>query len=118
MMPSSGQIIDGAAMLLWFAWCAALGACFVSLFWPRRLMPHRPWLLLGAMSVTAGLAFSSIGHLLWIAAGWPTGIDSWLDVLRRDKRAVFVAATQAQKATDFLLTQLNPSKAEEMPMAA
>ena len=69
MMPSSGQIIDAAAMLLWFAWCATLGACFVSLFWPRRLMPHRPWLLLGAMSVTAGLAFSSIGHLLWIAAG-------------------------------------------------
>jgi len=32
-------------------------------------------------------------------------ISSWLDVLRRDKRAVFVAAAQAQKAADYLLTK-------------
>ncbi len=30
-------------------------------------------------------------------------ISSWLDVLQRDKRAVFVAAAQAQKAADYLL---------------
>lgn len=30
-------------------------------------------------------------------------IASWLDVLQRDKRAVFVAAAQAQKAADYLL---------------
>ena len=30
-------------------------------------------------------------------------IASWLDVLHRDKRAIFVAAAQAQKAADYLL---------------
>ena len=30
-------------------------------------------------------------------------IASWLEVLQRDKRAVFVAAAQAQKAADYLL---------------
>ena len=30
-------------------------------------------------------------------------IASWLDVLQRDKRAIFVAAAQAQKAADYLL---------------
>jgi antirestriction protein ArdC len=32
-------------------------------------------------------------------------IDSWLDVLHRDKRAIFVAAAQAQKAADYLLAK-------------
>jgi hypothetical protein len=32
-------------------------------------------------------------------------IASWLEVLQRDKRAVFVAAAQAQKAADYLLEQ-------------
>ncbi len=32
-------------------------------------------------------------------------ISSWLEVLQRDKRAVFVAAAQAQKAADYLLEQ-------------
>jgi antirestriction protein ArdC len=45
-------------------------------------------------------------------------IDSWLEVLRKDKRAVFVAAAQAQKATDYLLDQLNPAIEEDLPMAA
>jgi hypothetical protein len=61
--------IDMFTLLLWLAWCGLLGACFVSLFWPRRIMPVQPSLWLGAMSVTAGLAFSSIGHLLWLATG-------------------------------------------------
>jgi antirestriction protein ArdC len=46
-------------------------------------------------------------------------ISSWLEVLQRDKRAVFVAAAQAQKAADYLLEQaglINP--AEAMPLAA
>jgi antirestriction protein ArdC len=46
-------------------------------------------------------------------------IASWLEVLQRDKRAVFVAAAQAQKAADYLLEQaglINP--AEVMPLAA
>ena len=46
-------------------------------------------------------------------------IASWLDVLRRDKRAIFVAAAQAQKAADFLLTKaglITPTEA--MPVAA
>jgi antirestriction protein ArdC len=46
-------------------------------------------------------------------------ISSWLEVLQRDKRAVFVAAAQAQKAADYLLEQaglINP--AEVMPLAA
>ena len=30
-------------------------------------------------------------------------LASWLEVLQRDKRAIFVAAAQAQKSTDFLL---------------
>lgn len=32
-------------------------------------------------------------------------IDSWLDALRRDKRLIFVAASAAQKAVDFVLEQ-------------
>jgi antirestriction protein ArdC len=32
-------------------------------------------------------------------------IDSWLKVLHRDKRAIFIAASQAQKAADYLLLQ-------------
>lgn len=46
-------------------------------------------------------------------------IASWLEVLHRDKRAVFVAAAQAQKAADYLLEQaglIHPSDA--MPIAA
>lgn len=34
-----------------------------------------------------------------------TAIDSWLDALRRDKRLIFVAASAAQKAVDFVLEQ-------------
>ena len=46
-------------------------------------------------------------------------IASWLEVLQRDKRAVFVAAAQAQKAADYLLEHaglLAPT--EVMPLAA
>jgi antirestriction protein ArdC len=35
-------------------------------------------------------------------------LGSWLDVLRRDKRAIFVAATRAQQAADFVLRCANP----------
>ena len=46
-------------------------------------------------------------------------IASWLEVLQRDKRAVFVAAAQAQKAADYLLEQaglITPQDA--IPLAA
>lgn len=32
-------------------------------------------------------------------------ISSWLDALRRDKRLIFVAASAAQKAADYVLEQ-------------
>lgn len=32
-------------------------------------------------------------------------IQNWLKVLRHDKRAIFVAATKAQNAADFLLVR-------------
>ena len=35
-------------------------------------------------------------------------VDSWLKVLRTDKRAVFVAATKAQQAADFVLRLTQP----------
>ena len=46
-------------------------------------------------------------------------ISTWLEVLQRDKRAVFVAAAQAQKAADYLLEQAGLiAPAEAMPLAA
>jgi len=46
-------------------------------------------------------------------------IASWLEVLNRDKRAVFVAAAQAQKAADYLLEHAGLiAPAEAMPLAA
>jgi antirestriction protein ArdC len=46
-------------------------------------------------------------------------IASWLEVLQRDKRAVFVAAAQAQKAADYLLERAGLiAPAEVMPQAA
>ena len=46
-------------------------------------------------------------------------IASWLEILNRDKRAVFVAAAQAQRAADFLLERaglIDP--VEALPLAA
>jgi antirestriction protein ArdC len=46
-------------------------------------------------------------------------IASWLEVLQRDKRAVFVAAAQAQKAADYLLERAGLiAPAEALPQAA
>ena len=39
-------------------------------------------------------------------------IDSWLTVLKGDKRAIFTAASQAQKAADFLVKASGHGKAE------
>jgi antirestriction protein ArdC len=36
-------------------------------------------------------------------------LKSWLDVLRTDKRAIFVAATRAQQAADFILNLVPPA---------
>ena len=46
-------------------------------------------------------------------------IASWLEVLQRDKRAIFVAAAQAQKAVDYLLERAGWIAPEQiMPLAA
>jgi antirestriction protein ArdC len=39
-------------------------------------------------------------------------IESWLRVLRADKRAIFTAASQAQRAADWLVKQSGQSVAE------
>ena len=38
-------------------------------------------------------------------------LASWLKVLRSDKRAIFVAATRAQQAADYLLNLTQPAAA-------
>lgn len=38
-------------------------------------------------------------------------LDHWLKVLRTDKRAIFVAATKAQQASDYVLALANPTGA-------
>jgi len=38
-------------------------------------------------------------------------VDHWLKVLRADKRAIFVAATKAQQAADYVLNLANPTPA-------
>ena len=45
-------------------------------------------------------------------------LSSWLRVLRADKRAVFVAATRAQQAADYLLRLLQPPDREAAALAA
>ena len=39
-------------------------------------------------------------------------IGHWLDVLKNDKRAIFTAASYAQRAADFL-SNLNPAAQQE-----
>ena len=39
-------------------------------------------------------------------------IDSWLQALRSDKRLIFTAASQAQKAADYLLPELPTTQAQ------
>jgi len=41
-------------------------------------------------------------------------LESWLKVLRSDKRAIFTAATQAQRAADYVLALAQPSERELM----
>ena len=45
-------------------------------------------------------------------------IGSWLKVLRSDKRAVFVAATRAQQAADYLIRLRHPPELEPAVLAA
>jgi len=44
-----------------------------------------------------------------------TYIESWLKALRNDKKLIFTAASQAQRAADFLLPQVIEPVAEELP---
>ena len=41
-------------------------------------------------------------------------LDHWLKVLRADKRAIFVAATKAQQAADFVLSLAQPPDRQAM----
>ena len=45
-------------------------------------------------------------------------LASWLKVLRQDKRAIFVAATRAQQASDYLIRLLQPPDREAAALAA
>lgn len=66
-----------------------------------------------------GAAFLSVHCRLDGRLQHASYISSWLEVLQRDKRAVFVAAAQAQNAADYLLERaglIDP--AEAMPLAA
>ena len=54
-------------------------------------------------ATSAGAAFLSAHCRLDGRLQHASYIASWLEVLQRDKRAVFVAAAQAQKAADYLL---------------
>jgi antirestriction protein ArdC len=45
-------------------------------------------------------------------------IGSWLKVLRSDPRAIFVAATKAQQAADYLTQRLQPPDATSIALAA
>jgi len=45
-------------------------------------------------------------------------LSSWLDVLRRDKRAIFVASTKAQQAADYLIARTQPAHAPAEALAA
>ena len=45
-------------------------------------------------------------------------ISSWLDVLRRDKRAIFIASTKAQQAADWLIAKTQPVHAPAEALAA
>jgi antirestriction protein ArdC len=44
-------------------------------------------------------------------------IQSWLEVLRNDKRMIVIAAAQAQKAADYILG-INEKQEEKLPLAA
>jgi antirestriction protein ArdC len=42
-------------------------------------------------------------------------INSWLKVLKADKRAIFTAASKAQQATDFMIQRAGtPTKVSEV----
>ena len=45
-------------------------------------------------------------------------IQSWLRVLKSDKRAIFSAASQAQKAHDYIMTMVTKTASEEEKIAA
>ena len=45
-------------------------------------------------------------------------LNHWLTVLKEDKRAIFSAAAQAQRAADFLNGLQKPEQRQEMESAA
>ena len=73
-----------------------------------KVMPARNWLPnLGAAFLCADLALTpepGTDHAAYI--------QSWLKVLKEDKRAIFSAAAHAQRAADFLHALAKPEENE------
>ena len=46
-----------------------------------------------------------------------SSIESWLEVLKEDKRAIFRAAAQAQKAHEWIMAQVDASTEAEREAA-
>lgn len=68
---------------------------------------------LGAAFACARLGISNeprLDHAQYVA--------SWLQVLKNDRRAIVSAASQAQKACDYLLNRIAAPAAEPLPLAA
>ncbi len=66
-----------------------------------------------------GAAFLAAHCRLEVQVQHANYIASWLEVLKRDKRAVFTASAQAQKAADYLLEHAGLiTPADAMPLAA
>jgi antirestriction protein ArdC len=55
--------------------------------------------------LTAAFTCAHLGLATEPRADHAAYIDSWLKVLKADKRAIFTAASKAQQAADFLIQQ-------------
>ncbi len=64
------------------------------------------------IGVHTGISFEEMRH--------PEYINSWLQILKKDNRAIFTAAAKAQIAADFVLDKagLSSSEDEQLPAAA
>lgn len=109
----TSHFADVLAIVGWLAWCGALGACFMSLFWPRRVMPHRPWLWLAALSLAAGLAISSISHLLWIVTAFANNTPGETAPAPWTMDAALSAMLVVAAAISWYMRRIRRNRAEE-----
>lgn len=70
----------------------------------KKVRPSRPNAELGACFLAADLGFEPVPETHHAAY-----LQSWLQVLKNDKRFIFQAASQAQKAVDFIHRLQGPS---------